>query len=139
MEDHILTDHSDIFRSASDSLDGSQIEESPKRIERKEKVKTSEDLESEIEIKFGWVILDGKVCSKCSFIATDQSLINDHLIEKHQETDKNEEWQTAKVSNFEQKCQDKRKKCPGVNFITILRANFSYKHRFSSFSLVTCT
>ncbi len=54
MEDHILTDHSDIFRSASDSLDGSQIEESPKRIERKEKVKTSEDLESEIEIKFGW-------------------------------------------------------------------------------------
>jgi hypothetical protein len=27
---------------------------------------------------------------------------------------------------------------PGVNFINILHANFSYKHLFSSFSLVTC-
>ncbi len=27
---------------------------------------------------------------------------------------------------------------PGVNFINILRTNFSYEHRFGSFSLVTC-
>jgi len=30
------------------------------------------------------------------------------------------------------------KSTPGVNFINILRENFSYKHCFGSFSLVTC-
>jgi len=29
-------------------------------------------------------------------------------------------------------------RAPGVNFINILHANFSYKHLFGSFSLVTC-
>ena len=125
MENHILTDHSDIFRTVSDSPDGTRTEESPpQRIEIKEEIKTesdqyktSKEFKSEIGQKYGLVILDGKLCSKCSFIATDLSLLNNHVIEKHWKSVEGEEkLQDSTFSlkhRFEQTCQEKRNKCLG--------------------------
>jgi len=34
-------------------------------------------------LKFALVIIKGKKCGECNFIATDQTLLNKHFIEKH--------------------------------------------------------
>ena len=53
----------------------------PSKKPKLEAESTKLDLTS--EIKFGLVIIEGNQCSKCFFLATDSTLMNDHQIEKH--------------------------------------------------------
>jgi hypothetical protein len=117
MERHILTEHEDIFRPADDPT-GMSDEDSPNRIEamkfespKKEDypdriqgsefetpekvVKMDCDSTEEEELE-NWqnlalVIIDGAKCSKCNFIATDETLLHDHYIQKHIKQDEKQQ------------------------------------------------
>ncbi len=101
MEVHILTKHADIFRSVSDDkkTDESVSDFPEKKKESTESTCREEEEFPEImeipepksedgntrpdlttEIKFGLVIIEGKQCSKCDFLATDFTLMNDHQV-----------------------------------------------------------
>jgi hypothetical protein len=75
--------------------------------------KQSEDLKSKIEIKFGLVVIEGKQCSKCNLVATDEILLNDHMKEKHSKPDEVEQQITIETLNYKlgQTFKEKSKKC----------------------------
>ena len=93
LDHHILTNHPDIFRSVLDFPDGMKREESPENIEEPKKIETgdddarqvtkNEDLLSDIGKKSVLVIVQGEQCLDCNFIATDATLLNNHVTEKH--------------------------------------------------------
>jgi len=102
MENHILTDHADIFRGTpvkpvSKYPDGKKdktllAKTGGEKKEPENSIRRSEDVikfESRSEIKFEsdlmlvLVIVEGKKCPKCNFLATNKTLLNDHTIEKH--------------------------------------------------------
>ena len=97
LDNHILTDHPDIFRSVSDFPDGMKREESLEKFGEPEKLQTededarqitkSEDSLSEIGKKSVLVIVDGEQCLRCNFIATNATLLNHLVIEKHSKTE----------------------------------------------------
>ena len=100
MENHILTVHANIFRRTPAKpialypdvkKEGTKKTQGEKK-ETKNILQTTKenqrlDLTSEISFEsnlmLGLVIVEGKKCPKCNFMATDETLLNDHTIEKH--------------------------------------------------------
>jgi len=99
----------------------------------------------------------GLDCPECSFKAGDNASLASHFVSSHDlwekcdklksksdvdESDGSDNDGQAKPQNQRSSSNSpKPGKQPrtGVNFINVKRANFSYKHRFGSFFLVTCT
>ena len=114
MENHVLTKHANIFRKTSEHVFSDEFlkgcvkkEESLEQFERREGMKREEnvtDLKSKIGLKFELVVIEGKQCSNCNFMATDQTLLNNHMMEKHP---KQEEVKTQ--NNLGHKFQEKKK------------------------------
>ena len=125
MENHILTVHANIFRGTPVK----PIAKHPyvkKVVEKKESknniLHTTEDwndnefdysrpvIDFESNLMLGLVIVEGKKCPKCNFMATDETLLNDHTIEKHFPKMKNSMKSAKKKSVNKQRGQVIKKK-----------------------------
>jgi hypothetical protein len=116
MENHILTEHADIFRATpvkpmpncpsgkkegtwSTGGEGEKVKNSPQTTTNGNQLDSrSEDGNFETDLMLVLVIVEGKKCPKCNFLATDKTLLNDHKIEKHSRKAKNSMKSTTNKS-----------------------------------------
>jgi hypothetical protein len=123
MENHILTVHADIFRgtpvkpvakyqnekkgetclAAKTGGEKKEPENSIRRPEDVIRIESKSEINFESDIMLVLVIVEGKKCPKCNFLATNKTLLDDHTIEKHFQKNsmkaiKNKSRQRGKVS-----------------------------------------
>jgi hypothetical protein len=112
LDNHILTDHPDIFRSVPDSQCDIKMQKFPEKIEEKKKLE-EDDRDRQVKKiveKSALVILYGVKCLTCNFIATDRDLLNSHMIEKHLRTSSQ---MVKHPTRIESSSDPIKRKCPG--------------------------
>jgi hypothetical protein len=98
LENHIYTKHTNIFKQLNvwETDPDCKNEDSPRKIDEKEveSPRKFESMTSEENVLL--VIVDGKRCLECNFMATNQILLNDHTLKHHH---KNKEEAKVQMKN----------------------------------------